>query len=193
MNQLKLISSIPVSVNHYICPRSFITYVNKKPKAMVTMYETADAKKYKKDFIKYIKEQVKIQKFETKLNKYQFTHVDCIFYFPRIDMDANNTWKLLLDSITESGAVWIDDNTALESAKRIYYDPKNPRIEITLTYADYIGIFDNQLQFNEFKSNCEKCNRYKEGKCSILQKAIESRIQEEIQDLKCSKFKQKSN
>lgn len=188
-NILKLVSSIPVSVNHYIKPRPFITYVNGKPKAMVTMYETAEAKKYKKDFIKYIKEQVKIQQFETIIEKFKNTFVSCTFYFPRIDMDANNTWKLLLDSITESGVVWQDDNTTLENARRIYYDPKNPRLELTISYADYIGIFDNQEQLDSFTSNnCIQCKRYKKN-CSILNAAKEGRIQEEIMDYVCSKQK----
>jgi Holliday junction resolvase RusA-like endonuclease len=186
---LKLVSPIPVSVNHYLKPRPFITYVNGKPKAMVTMYETADAKKYKKEFIKYIKEQVKLQGFETKLEKFKNTIVDCVFYFPRIDMDANNTWKLLLDSITESGVVWLDDNTTLEGARRIFYDPKNPRLELTISYADYIGIFDNQEQLDGFiNNNCIQCKRFNKN-CSILNSAKEGRIQEEIQDFKCSKFK----
>ena len=42
---LTLISPIPCSVNHYIKPRPFII----DGKAQVTMYETAEAKKYKKD------------------------------------------------------------------------------------------------------------------------------------------------
>lgn len=154
---------------------------------MVTMYETAEAKKYKKEFIKYIQEQVKIQQFETKLEKFKNTIVDCIFYFPRIDMDANNTWKLLLDSITESGVVWLDDNTTLEGARRIFYDPKNPRLELTISYADYIGIFDNQEQLDIFISNnCIQCKRNKNYNCSLLKSAKEGRIQDEIIDFTCS-------
>lgn len=165
-------------------------YVGGKPKAQVTMYETSEAKKYKKDFIKYIKEQVKIQGFETKLDKFQFTNVECIYYFPRIDMDSNNTWKLLLDSITESGVVWVDDNTVLESARRIYYDSKTPRVEITISYADYIGIFNSQEQLESFiNTNCIHCKRFKNN-CGILKNAKESRIQEELQDFKCSCFKE---
>ena len=56
-NRLKLVSEIPCSVNHYLKPRPFIM----NGKAQVTMYETAEAKTYKKNFTKYIKEQVKLQ------------------------------------------------------------------------------------------------------------------------------------
>ena len=186
-NVLKLISSVPVSVNHYLKPRGFVI----NGKAQITMYETSEAKKYKKEFIKYIKEQVKIQGFETKLNKFKNTIVESVFYFPRIDMDANNTWKLLLDSITESGVVWVDDNTTLEKASRIFYDPKNPRLELTIYYADYIGIFDNQEQLDSFiNNNCIKCKRHKKGNCSIIKSAKEGRITEDVVDFVCSGIKE---
>lgn len=153
------------------------------------MYETADAKKYKKEFSKYIKEQVKLQQFNIIPNKTQHFYCDCVFYFDRIDKDANNYFKLLLDAITDSQCIWIDDNVVCERVNAIYYDSKNPRVEIEIYPVDYIGIFSNQEQLENFKSNCIQCGRYKEGKCSILNKAIEGRIQEEIVDLKCSKQK----
>ena len=182
---LKLISPIPCSVNHYTKPRSFISH----GKAMVTMYETAEAKAYKKAFCKYVKDEVKKQKFNIIPNKTQHWYIDCVFYFDRIDRDANNYFKLLLDSITETQSVWIDDNTTCERVNAIYYDNKNPHIELTIYPVDYIGIFDNQEQLDKFKSNCIHCKKYKEGKCSVLQSAIEGRIQEEIVDFNCLKKK----
>ena len=153
------------------------------------MYETADAKKYKKDFTKYIKEQVIIQDFNITPNKTQHFYCDCVFYFDRIDKDANNYFKLLLDSITDSQCVWVDDNTVCERVNAIMYDAKNPHIELTIYPVDYIGIFPNQEQLDNFESNCIQCKRYKERKCSILNKSIEGRIQDEIVDFQCQKFK----
>lgn len=184
-------SPIPVSVNHYIKMRSFITYVSGKPKAMSTLYETAEAKKYKKDFVKYIQEQVKIQGWNLIPNKTQHFYIDCVFYFDRIDKDANNYFKLLLDSITETQLIWIDDNTTCERVNGIYYDFKNPHIDISIYPVDYVGIFPTVNQLEGFKSNCIGCKRYKNN-CSILSKAIEGRVQEEIKDLVCSKFKELS-
>lgn len=184
-NRLKLISPIPCSVNHYIKPRPFIMH----GKPQVTMYETAEAKAYKKDFAKYIKEQVKQQGFDIEINKTQHFYVDCIFYFDRIDKDSNNYFKLLLDSITDSKCIWEDDNVVCERVNAIYYDAKNPRIEIEIYPVDYVGIFDNQEQLNVFTESCIGCKRYKEGKCSIYKKALEGRIQEEITNCTCSKFK----
>jgi Holliday junction resolvase RusA-like endonuclease len=186
--KLKLVSEVPCSVNHYIKPRPFIMY----GKPQVTMYETAEAKSYKKNFAKYIKEQVKLQGFNIEVNKTQHFYVDCVFYFDRIDKDANNYFKLLLDSITDSKCIWEDDNVVCERVNAIYYDAKNPRIEIEIYPVDYIGIFDNQEQLDVFTESCICCKRYKEGKCSIYKKALEGRIQEEINNGICLKASNKN-
>lgn len=168
-------------------PRPFL--MNGKPQ--VTMYETSEAKQYKKEFTNYIKEQIKIQDFNFNQNKLQHFYCDCVFYFDRIDKDCNNYFKLLLDAITDSKVVWLDDNVVCERVNAIYYDNKNPRIEIEIYPVDYIGIFENQEHLVKFKSKCILCNKYKEGKCSILTKSIEGRIQEEVQNGNCTKFKLK--
>jgi len=181
---LKLVSPIPVSVNHYIKPRGFIV----NGKVQISMYETAEAKKYKKEFIKYVKEQVKLQGWSLIPNKTQHFFIDCVFYFERIDQDPNNYFKLPLDAITDTQLIWLDDNVTLERVQGIYYDSKNPRIEMIVSLVDYIGIFPTQEQLDSFESNCIQCKRYKRN-CSILNKAKEGRIQEEIIDLQCCKFK----
>lgn len=182
---LNLISPMPVSVNHYVKARTFIV----NGKAMVTMYETAEAKKYKKEFKEYIVKEIKKQNIIWEVNKTQHFYIDCIFYFDRIDKDPNNYFKLPLDCITETQTVWADDNVAAERVNRIYYDSKNPRIEMKIYKVDYIGIFDNQQQLDVFTDNCISCSRYKLGKCSLYKKAVEGRIQEEIDDATCSKYK----
>ena len=187
-NVLKLVSPIPVSVNHYMGIRSFITYKFGKPKAMSTMYETGDAKKYKKDFIKYVTNEVKKQCWNLPLDKFQHFYFDCVFYFGRIDQDPNNYFKIMLDAITDTQLIWVDDNVVCERVNRIYYDSIDPRIEITIHPVDYVGVFDSGEQLQEFESNCISCNRYSRN-CSILKKAKEGRIQEEISGLKCSKYK----
>ena len=172
-------------MNHYIKPRAFIV----RGKAQVTLYETADAKKYKKDFANYIREQVSLQKWDLTPNKTQHFYIDCVFYFDRIDKDANNYFKLLLDSITETQLIWLDDNVTCERVNGIFYDSKNAHIDITIYPVDYVGIFPTVNQLQSFESNCITCNRYKDGKCSIFNKAKEGRIQEEIQGFQCSKYK----
>lgn len=157
---------------------------------MVTMYETAEAKQYKIKFKKHIIEEIKNQNIKWIPNTIQHFYIDCIFYFDRIDKDPNNYFKLLLDSITETQLIWCDDNVTCERVNRIYYDSQNPRIEILIYPVDYIGIFDNQEQLDNFKkSNCIQCSRYKDGKCSLFVKAMEGRIQEELNNIKCNKLK----
>lgn len=182
---LKLTITDFISVNHYLAYRAIIK--NGKPMAM--SYKTKEAKDFQKKFEQHIKEQVKIQNWNIPVDSAQHFYVDAVFYFPRLDMDANNYFKVSLDSITETGLIWVDDNVVCERVQRIYYDSSNPRIEFTIYPVDYIGIFDNKEQLNEFESKCKTCSRYKRN-CSILKKAKEGRIQEEIQDLYCSKYKE---
>lgn len=182
---LKLTSPIPPSVNHYLGYRTIMR--NGRPIPM--SYKTPDAVKYQKSFIKYVIQQAKEQNWIISDNRFQHYYVDAVFYFPRIDMDCNNYWKCMFDSISDSGCVWLDDTQACENVKAIYYDNKNPRIELTIYPVDYIGIFDNHTQLKEFESNCIQCNRYRKGKCSLLVKSKEGRIQDEVQDNMCEKFK----
>lgn len=187
-NILKLTSPIPASVNHYLGTRAIIK--NGKPMAMI--YETSEAKKYKKEFGKYIEEQVKLQNWIMPDNKTQHIYCDCVFYFDRTDKDCNNYFKLLLDAITESECVWIDDNIVCERVNRIYYDSKNPRIELTIYPVEYIGIFDSKNDLESFENKCKTCQRYKRN-CSILRQAKEGRIQEETQGNTCLKYKEVKN
>ncbi len=154
-------------------------------------YKTPEAKKYQKDFTNYVKEQVKLQEWIKSENKSQHYYMDCYFYFPRTDMDANNYFKCMADAITDSESVWIDDVQLCERVQRIFYSSENPRIEIEIKPVDYIGIFKDISQLEEFESNCIVCTRYNRN-CSLLLKAKEGKIQEEIHDFKCSKFKQLS-
>ena len=184
-NILQLTITDFVSVNHYLAYRAIIK--NGKPMAM--SYKTKEAKDFQKKFEQHIKEQVKIQNWDVPVDPAQHFYVDAVFYFPRLDMDANNYFKVSLDFITETGLIWVDDNVVCERVQRIYYDSSNARIELTIYPVDYIGIFDNQEQLDEFESKCETCSRYKRN-CSILKKAKEGRIQEEIQNLECFKYKE---
>lgn len=182
--KLKLISPIPPSVNHYLGIRAIMK--NGKPFAMT--YKKKEAVQYQQVFTKYVCDEVKKQGWIKSENKSQHYYMDCIFYFDRIDKDANNSYKVLADAITDAGCVWIDDTQLCERVQGIFYDSKNPRIEITIHPVDYIGIFDTVLQLEKFETNCVDCMRYKRN-CSILQKAKEGRIQEEIIGDKCLKYK----
>ncbi len=184
VQELYLTSPIPPSVNHYLSYR----VVTKNGKPMAMSYKTKEASKYQKDFCEYVKKEVKNQNWSLTSNKEQHFYVDVIFYFDRIDKDANNYFKCCLDAITYTGLVWVDDNVVCERVQRIYYDSKKPRLELHIYPVDYIGIFDNVSQLEKFESNCIGCSRYKRN-CSILQKAKEGRIQEDIKNNICNKYK----
>lgn len=184
INKLYLVSEIPPSVNHYLAYRAIIK--NGKPVAI--SYKTTEANKYQKNFIKYVKQEIKKQEWSLIPNSVQHFYVDAIFYFPRTDMDANNYWKVLLDAITDTKSIWLDDNVTCERVQGIYYDSDNPRIELVISPVEYIGIFENKSQLENFKSNCIGCNRYKRN-CSILRNAINGKIQSEINNYNCKKFK----
>lgn len=180
---LKLTSPIPPSVNHYIAYRTIVK--NGKPMAM--SYKTSEATKYQKLFTKYVISEVKKQNYTLTPNKTQHFYIDAVFYFDRIDKDPNNYWKCLLDAITDTELIWVDDNVTCERVNRIYYDTENPRIELEIYPVDYIGVFNSASQLEEFRNRCIGCTRYKRN-CSLLVKAIEGRIQSEIHDNLCDKY-----
>lgn len=184
--KLHLTAPLPPSVNHYLGTK----IINKNGKQMSIMYETNEARKYKKQFKEYIEEQVKLQDWISSMDKTQHYYCDCVFYFDRIDKDPNNYFKCSLDAITETQLVWADDNTVCERVNRICYDSNNPRIEIDIYPVEYIGIFDSCEELNAFEEKCKTCTRYYRN-CSLLRKAKEGRIQDEIKDLYCEKYKEK--
>lgn len=180
---LKLTCNEFISVNHYMGYRA----VGRR----VMAYKPKITKDFEKSFSEYIKQEVKNQGW-TKPDKGKFIIMETIFYFPRVDMDAQNYFKSICDIMTDS-EVWEDDNIVCEKVNRIYYDSKNPRIEIVIYESDTVGIFDTVEDYEVFKETCNKCNRFKKT-CSIHNKALESRIQYEIELLEgkwtCNKFKQ---
>lgn len=184
-NVLKLVVNDFISVNHYLAYRAIVK--NGKPMAM--SYKTQDAKKFQKEFTEYVKEQAKIQNWITDPNPMQHYYVDAVFYFPRIDMDTNNYWKVAFDAITDSGVVWVDDNMACERVQRVLYDSENPRIEYTIYKTDFCGVFDNDIQMKNFESNCKSCTRYKRN-CSILNNAKKGKVQSDINGTTCEKYKE---
>lgn len=179
-DELKLVSAIPPSVNHYLAYRA----VMQRGKPVAMSYTTNDAKSYKKRFAEYVRSQAEEQGWDRVPDACQHFYLDAVFYFPQIDMDANNYFKVMCDAITDAGCVWVDDNVVCERVQGIYYDSTNPRIEITIHPVDYIGVFDNASQLDSFRSRCLGCVRYKRN-CSLLANATAGRIQPEIQGGVC--------
>ena len=181
INELRLVSPIPPSVNHYLGYRAIMR--NGRPFAM--SYKTKEASDYQEWFVKHIRSEVKRQGWKLSDNKYQHYYMDCYFYFQEATCDANNYFKCMADAITMSKLVWIDDKQLCERVQGIQYDSNNPRVEITIRPVDYIGIFSDATQLEDFMcNNCIECTRYKRN-CQLLAKAKEGRIQPEIHDNMC--------
>lgn len=174
-----------ISVNHYLAYHT----VMKNGRPMAVSYKTKEAKDFQKKFIVYTRQQAREQGWITDLNPFQHYYVDAVFYFPRVDMDCNNYWKVSFDAITDSGVVWVDDNMACERVQWVFYDPVNPRIEYTIYKTDFIGVLRNQDEYDRFMSKCKNCIRYDKN-CVLLKKALEGRIQKEINGCECSRYKE---
>lgn len=186
VNKIHLTSRMPPSVNHYLGYRAAPRKKGKKIVYIVVPYLTKEAKEYKKYFAEYAKKQVEEQGWNIEETKNKHFYMDCIYYFPRTDMDEQNYPKCMSDSL--NGIVYIDDNFILTRTHRIYYCNKNPRVEIEIYPVEYIGIFDNQGHLDQFESKCKTCKRYKRN-CSILKKAKEGRVQDEIDNnFMCNKY-----
>lgn len=168
----------------------------------VMAYKPKETKDFEKAFGDYIKNEIQKQNW-IKPTKDKFINLDTVFYFPRVDMDAQNYFKSICDIMTECG-VWEDDNIVLEKVNRIYYNSDNPRIELIVSVSDHVGIFDNKDDYEKFVStyctNCKKGNKIGlKGGCSIYRDIMESRINSEVPmdtdedktNKKCLKFKVK--
>lgn len=159
-----------------------------KPTAM--SYKTSEAVKYQCAFADYVIHEAEKQGWKRSTAISQHYYMDCIFYFPRRDMDCNNYFKCMADAITNSCAVWIDDRQLCERVQGLYFDTQNPRIEIEIKPVDYIGVFSDASQLEQFEHNCISCTRYKRN-CSLLKNAKLGIIQQEITNGVCTKYKHK--
>lgn len=126
-------------------------------------------------------------------DNYIYMNIDA--YVTRVNVDLDNTLKTLNDSIEESGLVFLNDKKVVPRFNRVFIDPNNPRVELTITQTGWNGIFDTNSIRNKFEMKCQKCTKYRNGACSIFNKALQNKIQEEItqedNNFSCLKFKEK--
>lgn len=130
--------------------------------------------------------------YEWTEGKNNFLYQDAIIYFSRRGRDDNNIYKLLNDSLEKIS--YDNDSRVLVRTQKILYDTVNPRIELTLTPVDYVGVFENKEKADAFEVKCKGCTRYLEGRCSILVDSLAATVREEIgstDDPECVKFKMK--
>lgn len=174
MQQIKFISPLPPSVNSYLGKR--VAYSGGK--AFVQVYETAEAKAYKKHMKKVIERALDTYTWE-KTGEYTYVVCEMTVFLNQKHRDSDNMQKCLLDSMVESGLVY-DDSMIIPQVTNIFIDSSNPRIEICMYESPKAGIFLTEEEFNSFKGfNCDDCSRTNTN-CSIRRKALENRVVSEI-------------
>lgn len=175
INKIRIVSPIPPSVNSYL-NYAVKTTLNGKP--FVHTYKSAASVKYENEFTRLAKFCAQNQSWSMP-NKDKYIIVRATFYFPKHGMDINNHWKLPLDVFKKAG-IYNDDSKVIEGARRLYIDAKNPRIEFDIWESNFIGIFDDEADFEGFKNaNCRFCKK-DPNRCGTITKALENRINGDI-------------
>lgn len=182
---LKITSPVPPSVNRYL---NYRVQRSKYGKYFVQAYKSDESIKFENVLKKIIEDEI-IKQHWVKPDKDKYVIVEATFYFSRLHTDASNHWKLPLD-VLKSGGAYYDDSKVVERVNRIYIDKENPRIEFTIYEAPFIGVFNDEAEFELFKnSNCILCSK-NINTCGVLKRALENKIlHDEIKDNECKKIK----
>ena len=156
-------NSLPPSVNKYLRP----AVRNTGGRSYPYMYESREAKDFKKFFGDALKRKVKESGWDKSITGDGHWYLECSFVQKRKDEDPSNYLKILLDSLT--GIVIEDDNNILPRVHRVSYNSKNPRFSIVLKRVEYVGLFNSSDNRDELIENqCGSCRFFREGKCSVL-------------------------
>lgn len=182
---LKLTVPLPISINDlYINQYTW----NPKTRSRVPTGKrimSKEGERVKKEIQTEARKQLSQQKWDYDYTKTHYIYMDSYIYFNRTGRDDNNIYKLNNDALEK--IIYDNDSRVLTRTQRIQYDPDNPRVELIFTPVEYIGIFDDRQQLDAFEVKCMTCKRYKRN-CSILKKAKEGRVQEEIENQICNKY-----
>ncbi|MFR2314854.1 RusA family crossover junction endodeoxyribonuclease [Terrisporobacter sp.] len=151
-------------------------------RAFPQRYLTSESRNYKKYVMLLIKRIMKENNIEYLIkDKTSFVNLKMTVYIDKKRKDVDNMFKLLFDSIVDSGLI-PDDDIIIYNIEDIFIDKLKPRLEIEMSISDKIGIFKNEKMMNKFKlENCSLCKKsnYKR-QCSIFKKALENRIEPDI-------------
>ena len=176
IDSIRFTCQVPPSVNSAYWLK--VIYVGGKPVPQKVL--TDDARRFKAQTVKAIERAMKrlnIKYLSADKNHYINLEVD--MHIPKKRRDADNQFKLLQDAIVESGLVY-DDAIMIPKVNNIVIDKYYPRLEVKVSIADKIGIFESKQQLEQFKNNnCEDCKRSKRN-CSIMKTMLENKIVEEV-------------
>lgn len=132
-----------------------------------------------------------LDKWDYEWTKTGYVYQDAYITFARRGSDDNNIYKLLNDSLED--IIYDNDSRVLVRTQKIVYNPDDPHIMLYLKPVDFIGVFDNQDQLDNFQAECEfggknGCSKFRNGKCSILKDLKNGTVRDEYLDNKCLSF-----
>lgn len=176
INSIRFTCQVPPSVNSAYWLK--VIYVGGKPVPQKVL--TDDARRFKAQTVKAIERAMKGLNIKyLSVDKNHYINLEVDMYIPKKRRDADNQFKLLQDAIVESGLVY-DDAIMIPKVNNIVIDKYYPRLEVKVSIADKIGIFENKQQLEQFKNNnCEDCKRSKRN-CSIMKTMLENKIVEDV-------------
>ncbi|MCR8641364.1 RusA family crossover junction endodeoxyribonuclease [Paenibacillus sp. N1-5-1-14] len=183
---LKLVLPLPVSINDLYINEYKWNPKSKKREPTGRRIMSKEGERVKKEIQHAATEQLNGQNWEYNYTLDNFIYMDTNIFFNRMGRDDNNIYKLLPDSLEK--IVYDNDSRVLIRTQMILFDSNNPRVEVEFSPVKYIGIFKTQNLLNDFEDKCRECKRYARN-CSILRKAKEGRIQDEIVEFVCTKYK----
>lgn len=201
--ELTLVLPMPVSINKlYINEYNWqFNPKTKKKEKMPTGRRilSTDGRKVKARIQAEARMQLlkQVENWDYEWTKENFVYQDAYITFARRGSDDNNIYKLLNDSL--EGIIYDNDSRVLVRTQKIVYDPNNAHIVVKLKPVDFVGIFNDKEDREDFEARCEfgesnGCSKYRNGRCSILQDSINGTIREEVPDTNnpvCTAFKAK--
>jgi len=191
--KIKLTVPVPTSLNKLYTNQSFYNPKTRSYVATGKRILTKEGMKSKNQIQAEARVQLKGQKWDYDWTKTGYCYLDTVIYFQKRGTDDNNIYKLLCDAL--EGICYDNDSRILIRTQKIMYNPNNPRVEVTITPVEYIGVFDNKEQAELFETKCSDCSRYRKGSCSILKDLLNGTERDEfnMENFSCNEYKVKKN
>lgn len=191
--KVELTLPVPTSINALYINQFAYNPKTRKREMTGAKILSKQGEKRKAEIANAAKEQLQGQDWNYEWTKENFVYQDAVIHFARRGSDDNNIYKLLNDTL--EGIVYDNDSRVLVRTQRIVYDSTNPRVEVTITPVEFVGIFEDEAMAKEFELKCQSCTRYRNGRCSILQDSLIGTVREEVSSIYnpvCNTYKEKS-
>lgn len=188
-HSLKMTLALPPSVNALYINQAYYNPKTKSYTSTGARILSKQGRELKHIISTQAKQQIKEQGWDKEKLGDDYVYMDAIVYFNRKGRDSDNIYKALQDSL--EGIVYHNDTQVLVRTQKVLIDRENPRVEISFKPVEFVGIFNNQDEADDFTANCMKCTRFRNGRCSILTDSLSGVVREEAKDQTCTEFKLK--